>query len=146
MRRFLMAPSSMPKLLRPLRRMLCLAMAAGGLARLTPAPAAAIEGNYEIEGQNPGQQRNYKGQAQVKRTGRTYSVIWKVGQTPQFGTGIVIDKVFSIVFQTFTPGSGPGRPGIAVFSIENDRIGQGIWTGIGQQDTGQESWTATDRP
>ena len=120
---------------------LCAALLPGSGAR-----AQAIEGTYEIEGQNPGQQRTYKGEAQVKRTGRTYSVVWKVGQTPQFGTGIVVDKTFSVVFQTFSPGSGPGRPGIAVFTIENDRIGQGIWTGIGQQDTGLENWTATDRP
>ncbi len=123
-------------------------IAATGLAFpwFMSSPALAIEGNYSVEGQNPGQRQSYKGEAQIKRTGRTYSVIWKVGQTPQFGTGIVIDKTFSIVFQTFTQGGGPGRPGLAVFTIENDRIGQGIWTGIGQQDTGQESWTATDRP
>ncbi len=122
------------------------AVAAGMLCAGMAIPALAIEGQYSVEGQNPGQERTYKGEAQIKRTGRTYSVIWKVGQTPQFGTGILIDKVFSIVFQTFTPGGGPGRPGIAVFSVENDRIGQGVWTGIGQQDTGIESWTATDRP
>lgn len=122
------------------------ALAGCALAALFVLPAAAIEGQYAVEGQNPGQERTYKGEAQIKRTGRTYSVIWKVGQTPQFGTGILIDKTFSIVFQTFTPGGGPGRPGIAVFTVENDRIGQGIWTGIGQQDTGLESWTATDRP
>lgn len=109
-------------------------------------PAAAIEGNYALEGQNPGDKRSYKGEAQVKQTGRTYSVIWKVGQAPQFGTGILIDKTFSVVFQSFVPGSGPGRPGIAVFTIENNRIAQGVWTAIGQQETGIEIWTATDRP
>lgn len=109
-------------------------------------PASAIEGQYAVEGQNPGQERVYKGEAQIKRTGRTYAVIWNVGQVPQFGTGILVDKTFSIVFQTFTPGGGPGRPGIAVFSVENDRVVQGVWSGIGQQDTGIESWTAMDRP
>ena len=121
-----------------------LVLAAGFSA--SPVRAQAIEGNYSIEGQNPGQQRTYKGEAQVKRTGRTYSVVWKVGQAPQFGTGIVVDQTFSIVFQTVTQGSGPGRPGLAVFNIENGRIGQGIWTGIGQKETGLEMWTATDRP
>lgn len=87
------------------------ALAGCALAALFALPAAAIEGQYAVEGQNPGQERTYKGEAQIKRTGRTYSVIWKVGQTPQFGTGILIDKTFSIVFQTFTPGGGPGRPG-----------------------------------
>ena len=124
----------------------CVATAVAAFLLASGAGAAAIEGNYSVEGQNPGQERSYKGEAQIKRTGRTYSVVWKVGLTPQFGTGLVIDKTFSIVFQTFTRGGGPGRPGIAVFSIENDRIGQGVWTGIGQQDTGQESCTATDRP
>ena len=108
--------------------------------------AGAIEGEYSIEGKNPGQDRTYRGEAQVKRNGRTYTVIWKVGQAPQFGTGILVDKTFSVVFQTFIPGSGPGRPGIAVFTVENDRIGSGVWTGIGQQDTGIETWTPTDRP
>jgi hypothetical protein len=128
------------------RRRIALTAAFAFMAGGLPGSALAIEGQYSVEGQNPGQERAYKGEAQIKRTGRTYSVIWRVGQVPQFGTGILIDKTFSIVFQTFTQAGGPGRPGIAVFSVENDRISQGIWTGIGQQDTGIETWTATDRP
>jgi hypothetical protein len=58
------------------------AVAVGMLCAGMAIPALAIEGQYSVEGQNPGQERTYKGEAQIKRTGRTYSVIWKVGQTP----------------------------------------------------------------
>ena len=80
-------------------------------AALLAQPAlAGIEGLYSVEGQNPGQPGSYKGEAQIKQTGRTYTVVWRIGQTQQIGTGIVIDNVLSIVF---TP-VGPARPGVAV--------------------------------
>lgn len=109
------------------------------------SPAAAVEGMYRIEGSNPARGGAYSGEVQVKQTGRTFAVIWKIGQLRQIGTGIVIDNVFSVVFQSILPGRVAGRPGIAVFQIDNDRITNGIWSTLGDEATGQEIWTASDR-
>ena len=106
------------------------------------APALAIEGHYIVEGQNPGQPGSYKGEAQIKQTGRTYTVVWRIGQTQQIGTGIVIDNVLSIVF---TP-VGPARPGVAVYSISGDKVTGGVWTSLGSQVVAEEVWSAADRP
>jgi hypothetical protein len=112
---------------------------------LLASPAAAVEGMYRIEGRNPAQGGTYSGEAQVKQTGKTYAVVWRIGELRQIGTGIVIDNVFSVVFQSILPGRVAGRPGIAVFQIDNDRITNGIWSTLGDEATGQEVWTASDR-
>jgi len=116
-----------------------------GVCPLT-SQAGAVEGTYRIEGRNPAQGGTYSGEAQVKQTGQTFVVIWKIGELRQIGTGIVIDNVFSVVFQSILPGRVAGRPGIAVFQIDNDRITNGIWSTLGDEATGQEMWTASDRP
>jgi len=112
---------------------------------LLASPAGAVEGMYRIEGRNPAQGGTYSGEAQVKQTGKTYAVVWRIGELRQIGTGIVIDNVFSVVFQSILPGRVAGRPGIAVFQIDNDRITNGIWSTLGDEATGQEVWTASDR-
>ena len=111
-------------------------------ALLAQPALAGIEGLYSVEGQNPGQPGSYKGEAQIKQTGRTYTVVWRIGQTQQIGTGIVIDNVLSIVF---TP-VGPARPGVAVYSISGDKVTGGVWTSLGSQVVAEEVWSAADRP
>ena len=106
------------------------------------AKAGGIEGVYTVEGQNPGQPGSYKGEAQIKQTGRTYSVVWRIGQTQQIGTGIVIDNVLSIVF---TP-VGPARPGVAVYNITDQKVSGGVWTSLGSQVVAEEIWSPADRP
>jgi hypothetical protein len=69
-------------------------------------------------------------------------VVWRIGQTQQIGTGIVIDNVLSIVF---TP-VGPARPGVAVYSISGDKVTGGVWTSLGSQVVAEEVWSAADRP
>ncbi|MBM3609684.1 MAG: hypothetical protein FJX29_14770 [Alphaproteobacteria bacterium] len=109
-------------------------------------PAQAIEGKYSVEGNDPGGAQPYKGDVEVKQNGQTYAVIWQIGGLRQIGTGVVVDNVFSVVFQSLVPGRGVGRPGVAVYQIDRNRITEGIWTGMGANRMGQETWTATDRP
>ena len=80
-----------------------------GLLLLAASPALAIEGLYTVEGKNPGQPGGYKGEAQIKQTGRTYTIVWRIGEGQQIGTGILIDNVLSIVFTA--PGPGAAGPG-----------------------------------
>lgn len=118
-----------------------LALVVGVSLAAAVAPASAIEGFYTVEGRNPGQPGGYKGEAQIKQTGRTYTIIWRIGQGQQIGTGILIDNVLSIVF---TP-VGPARPGLAVYSVADDKVATGIWTSLGSEVVAEETWAAADR-
>ncbi|MDB5571298.1 MAG: hypothetical protein JWN93_2481 [Hyphomicrobiales bacterium] len=104
--------------------------------------ASDIEGLYSVVGSNPGQPGNYKGEAQIKQTGKTYTIVWRVGESRQVGTGLLVDNVLSVVF---TPVGAP-RPGIAVFSVADGKISTGVWTSLGSQIVAEEVWSASDRP
>lgn len=112
-----------------------------GLLLAAATPAMAIEGFYTVEGRNPGAPQGYKGEAQIKQTGRTYTVVWKIGEGAQIGTGVLVDNVLSIVFTA----PGPARPGLAVYTVTNDKITSGIWTSLGSQTVAEETWSAADR-
>jgi hypothetical protein len=104
---------------------------------LSPA-ALAIEGHYHVEGHGPGSTDIYKGDAQIKKTGDTYSIAWRVGQTRHLGTGILTDKVLSVFFQPLERGAGAG---LASFRIVDDKITDGTWTVLGSTSVGVERWT-----
>ena len=120
-------------------RIRCAALA--GLLLAAATPALAIEGFYTVEGKNPGAPQGYKGEAQIKQTGRTYTIIWKIGEGAQIGTGVLVDNVLSIVFTA----PGPARPGLAVYSVADDKITSGIWTSLGSQTVAEETWSPADR-
>ncbi len=115
--------------------------AVAALLFATATPAFAIEGFYTVEGKNPGAPQGYKGEAQIKQTGRTYTIIWKIGEGAQIGTGILVDNVLSIVFSA----PGPTRPGLAVYNVTGDKITSGVWTSLGSQTVAQEFWIPADR-
>jgi hypothetical protein len=106
------------------------------------ARASDIEGVYSVVGSNPGQPGSYKGEAQIKQTGKTYTIVWRVGESRQVGTGLLVDNVLSVVF---TPVGAP-RPGIAVFSVTDGKVSTGVWTSLGSQIVAEEVWSAADRP
>jgi hypothetical protein len=111
------------------------ALAAGlGLA----APAHAIDGLYSVEGRQPDSDQVYRGEAQIVKTGDTYSVMWRIGQMQHIGTGILRDNVLAIYFQPLHPRAAAG---VASFQILNDKVAQGSWTGLGGKAVGTELWT-----
>jgi hypothetical protein len=112
--------------------------AAAALSLTMPAAAAAFEGRYQVSGTSPAEGRSYNGIAQVKKTGKTYTVLWKVGDVVYLGTGILTNAVLSVVFQ---PLNARAAPGIASLRIEDDKVVGGTWSGIGSQDLAEESWT-----
>ncbi|KAB1069276.1 hypothetical protein [Methylobacterium planeticum] len=101
-------------------------------------PALAIEGRYKVEGQNPGQPQIYRGEAVIKKTGETYSVVWQIGSGRQIGTGILSGSVLSVVFQA---ANAPGSGGVASFEIADNKVTGGKWAVTGGQTAGTEKWT-----
>jgi hypothetical protein len=100
--------------------------------------ALAIDGVYHVEGHGPGSSDTYKGEAQIKKTGDTYSIVWRVGQTRHLGTGIRTDNVLSVFFQPLERGAGAG---LASFRVVDDKITEGTWTVLGSKSVGIERWT-----
>ena len=62
--------------------------AAVSLVLLASSAWAVHEGEYDVEGTNPGSGSGYSGTVRVSRTGETYNVVWTVGGTRYVGTGI----------------------------------------------------------
>ena len=102
------------------------------------AAAEGIDGLYRVEGHSPGSSEVYKGEAQIKKTGDTYTVVWRIGQSGHVGTGILTGNVLSIFFQ---PLDRRGAPGIASFRVSDDKVTEGTWTVLGGNSVGVERWT-----
>ena len=60
------------------------------------ASAESIEGMYRVEGNGPGADQAYRGRAQVKKTGATYTIVWQIGEGGHVGTGILTSDVLSV--------------------------------------------------
>jgi hypothetical protein len=103
-----------------------------------PATAQGIEGVYRVEGHAPRSSDVYKGEAQIKKTGDTYTVVWRIGSSGHIGTGILRDNVLSVFFQPLDRGAAAG---VASFRIIDDKIAQGTWTMLGGKEVGEENWT-----
>lgn len=100
------------------------------------AVALDLTGQYELKGSNPGGSGKYTGQAAIVATGETYQVRWRIGGIEHQGTGILINNVFSVVYQA----SG-SAPGIAVYEVKKNGSLKGSWTGLNGSDLGGETWT-----
>jgi pimeloyl-ACP methyl ester carboxylesterase len=105
---------------------------------MAAARAESIEGLYRIEGNGPDSDQAYKGEAQVKKTGDTYTIVWRIGESGHVGTGILTADVLSIFFQ---PLDKRGAPGVASFRIIDGKIADGTWTVLGGKVVGTERWT-----
>jgi hypothetical protein len=119
------------------RRILWPVSVATMLAFSVAAQAESIEGFYRVEGHGPGPDQAYKGAAQVKKTGETYTIVWQIGESGHIGTGLLTADVLSIFFQ---PLDRRGAPGIASFRIIEGKIAGGTWTVLGGKLVGEERW------
>jgi hypothetical protein len=108
-----------------------------GVAMTMSAAAEGIDGLYRVEGHSPGSTETYKGQAQIKKTGDTYTVVWRIGESGHVGTGILRGNVLSVFFQ---PLDRRAAPGIASFLITDDKVTEGTWTVLGGNAVGVERW------
>ena len=111
-------------------------LAALAAAAVMFAPLAALAdpvGRYNISGTNPGNGSAYNGTVSVERTGETYRVIWRVGSTRYFGTGIGNKDFLAVSYRS-------GRStGIALYGPAGDGWA-GVWTYADGRDVGSERW------
>ncbi len=91
-------------------------------------------GKYDVQGTNPGNDKAYSGSVSVERTGDTYRVVWNIGGTRYFGTGIG-DKNFLAV--SYRSGNSTG---LALYAATDDGW-KGIWTYANGTTIGTERWT-----
>jgi hypothetical protein len=120
------------------RRFLVLIIALSAALNFSTGALALDEGTYRVEGHGPGAEEAYTGEAQLKRTGDTYTVVWRIGEGRHVGTGILTDNVFSVFFQPLERGAAAG---VASFRVVGNKVADGTWTVLGSQVVGVERWT-----
>jgi hypothetical protein len=112
------------------------------LGFLVTSPALAIEGSYAVTGAGVNGAGPYRGVAEIKKTGATYTLVWQVGPLRHQGTGILTEGLLSVVFF----GSGPSQaPGLATYRVVNGRVAEGTWTVLGGQEVATERMEPSDR-
>lgn len=117
-----------------------LAFAPLTLGAALPATAADVDGEYIIEGRDPGGGARYKGQVLVVKEDSTYSVIWKIQNQVLYGTGILQNKTFAVTYLNYGPASAPG---LALYDVSDDGTLTGRFTMLGAKSTGVEAWIRT---
>lgn len=73
----------------------------------------------------------------MKRTGETFSVIWKIGSGQQIGTGILSGSIFSVGWRSV----GTDGSGVASYQVVDGKVTDGQCAVIGAQGVGTERWT-----
>ena len=103
------------------------------LSSATLAFAADPAGRYQVTGTNPGGSSSYHGAVTVERTGKTYRVIWVIGNARYVGTGIGNREGLAVSYR-----SG-NSTGLALYGADGGNW-EGVWTYAGGHDIGTEVW------
>jgi len=103
----------------------------------SPATSAPLDGEYFIEGREPGGGSKYKGQVLVVKEDAVYSVIWKIQNQVLYGTGILQNKTFAVTYLNYGPASAPG---LALYDVADDGTLTGQFTMLGAKHLGVEAW------
>jgi hypothetical protein len=110
------------------------------------SPKTEIIGTFSALGKNPGTLAGavagYYGKVEIKHQAEAYSVEWLIVSTEPtqklFGTGILLNNVFSVTFQGLDGITGRTFTGLVTYEILNDEMLAGTWTGLGVGITGKE--------
>jgi hypothetical protein len=103
----------------------------------TDGDAADFVGTYTYVGTNP-DGSTYQGEwvAEIRKTGDTYHVTWtKAGEPPEQGIGILDGDRLCVAYD-----SG-GAPGVMVFKPGSGGKLDVLWTFVGQERIGTETFT-----
>lgn len=111
-----------------------LAVTAAALLVSIAAAFADPIGKYDVDGTNPGNEGSYSGTVSVERTGQTYKVVWVIGGTRYFGTGIGNKDFLAVSYR-----SG-NQTGLALYAPDGDGW-TGVWTYAGGTQMGTDRWT-----
>jgi hypothetical protein len=95
--------------------------------------AADPEGEYKVDGTNPGGNGTYSGTVTVEKNGETYRVVWDIGGTKYIGTGIGNKDFIAVSYR-----SG-NNTGLALYG-EDGGNWLGVWTYAGGKTVGAERW------
>lgn len=131
--------------------MLIRCLTAAALLALTPMAAMADPvGTYDVIGNNPDDGSEYRGTAEVTRTGDTYSVTWNIGVSNFIGTGLGAKFVSDTRFEMGV--AGPDDIALSVGYVTKDSFGvamyfeqpdghwEGVWTYGGSTKATTEKW------
>jgi len=111
-------------------------LAMGLVISLTgPVWAEAPVGDWQAVGHNAGDQREYRGNVSVVKSGDTYTVLWRFGATTYIGTGLELGTHFAV---TFKPTETP-IVGLLLLQKQGDHW-TGKWTQMGAKTAGGETW------
>ncbi|HEV2605493.1 MAG TPA: hypothetical protein VGU24_17740 [Microvirga sp.] len=108
---------------------------AAALFCLAPFGASALEGQYRVQGANPGGADKYAGTVTVQRTGDTYSVVWQIAGARYVGTGIGGPEGLAVTYR-----SG-NDTGVAIYTPASGGGYEGVWTYAGGRQIGEERWS-----
>ncbi len=101
-----------------------------------PLGSAGAQERFAVEGTNPDSTKvDYTGEVEVRKTGETWNVVWKVGGDPIEGTGIIMDGTHAAVAGLFE-----GRPFVFILRKDGAKF-VGMWTTAGGTKVGREVWT-----
>jgi hypothetical protein len=103
-----------------------------GVEKATGGIPGRVEGRYLVTGSNPGSQAPYGGQLEITRTGATYQLKWKVGNSSNTGVGIKVDDDLFAAWADKKHAFG-----VVSYTFDGRRA-KGIWT------LGGSSRTATE--
>ena len=111
-----------PRLFVPRLSVIVLLLLAAFVASPRPAAAQIREGIYDVEGTNP-DGSNYTGQFLLQNgPSASWVANWRVGNEQIQGLGLIQSGVLAVSFVV------SGRPGVAVFEVEQDGKLRGSWT------------------
>ena len=125
------------------------ASAIGILLVTASAALADPTGTFDVKGTNPDTGKEYKGTAEVTRTGQTYTVVWKIAGDKFIGTGLgakFVGNRFEIGAATpddtaISVGYVSNNSfGMAMFFEQDDGHWEGAWTYGGSQIAAPENW------
>lgn len=118
---------------------LALCSTPAAFAQLSQTVQAPL-GDWLCNGQNPGDQRQYKGQVSVIKSGETYTVLWRFGSSTYIGTGVLVGDSFAVSFtqNQMTPQPNP-VVGLVLFK-QRGAGWEGQWTQMGSKSLGKENW------
>ena len=119
-----------------MRHLFAAGLVAGGLLVSAGAAFGQQVEVFNVVGSNPGSTNpDYRGKVGITKTGDTWQIEWRVGNTPVRGTGLIMDAKYMAA-----TGVLQGVPFVFIMRKDGNRF-IGEWTVQGQTKIGREIWT-----